>query len=141
MRPFEAETCPDMSGCSVLVVEDDPELRTIYEEVLSDGGFAVTAARDGVDALEKLAAGVDPCVLVIDLRMPRMSGWELADRLRADERWDRVPLVVVAAYYRIAEEAERLGAQAWLQKPIDLGRLVRVVEDVCGGPGPAHADA
>lgn len=130
-----------MSDRSVLVVEDDPELRTIYEEVLSDGGFAVTAARDGVDALEKLDNGVHPCVLVIDLRMPRMSGWELADRLRADERWNRVPLVVVAAYYRIAEEADRLGARAWLQKPIDLGRLVRVVEDVCGAPRPARPEA
>ena len=46
-----------MSDRPVLVVEDDPELRTIYQEVLSDGGFSVVAARDGVDALEKLNAG------------------------------------------------------------------------------------
>ena len=74
-----------------------------------------------------------PCVLVLDLRMPRISGWELVARLRADDRWDHLPLIIVAAYYRIAEEAERLGAHAWLQKPIDIGRLVGIVEDACGG--------
>lgn len=126
-----------MADRSVLVVEDDPELRTIYQEVLSDGGFDVLAARDGVAALEILDGGTTPCALVIDLRMPRMSGWELADRLRADGRWQEVPLIIVAAYYRIAEEAERLGARAWLQKPIDLGRLVGVVEEVCGSDGAA----
>lgn len=125
-----------MADRSVLVVEDDPELRTIYQEVLSDGGFKVVAARDGLDALEILDGGAMPCVMVLDLRMPRMSGWELADRLHADGRWRHVPLIVVAAYYRIAEEAERLGAHAWLQKPIDLSRLVGAVEEACGRDVP-----
>lgn len=128
-----------MADRSVLVVEDDPELRTIYQEVLSDGGFKVVAARDGLDALEILDGGAMPCVMVLDLRMPRMSGWELADRLHADGRWRHVPLIVVAAYYRIAEEAERLGAHAWLQKPIDLGRLVGAVEEACDGNGRPSA--
>lgn len=130
-----------MSDRPVLVVEDDPELRTIYQEVLQDGGFNVVAARDGLDALELLNAGTMPCVLLTDLRMPRMTGWELVDRMQQDGRWQHLPLVVVAAYYRIAEEAERLGARAWLQKPIDLGRLVSVVEDACCGSTAVHADA
>ncbi len=128
-----------MSDRSVLVVEDDPELRTIYQEVLSDGGFNVMAARDGFAALELLDAGASPCVLVLDLRMPRMSGWELAERLHADGRFSSLPLIVVAAYYRIAEEAERLGARAWLQKPIDLGRLLVIVEEACRGSSSAQA--
>ena len=128
-----------MSDRPVLVVEDDPELRTIYEEVLSDGGFSVVAARDGLDALEKLDAGTMPCVMLLDLRMPRMTGWELAERMRADPRWQGVPFIVVAAYYRIAEEAERIGATAWLQKPIDLTRLVDVVEGACRGSQSADA--
>ena len=121
-----------MAQRSVMVVEDDPELRTIYEEVLSEHGYAVLAARDGVEALEHLDGGSVPCAVLLDLRMPRMTGWELADRLRADSRWTDVPLIVCAAYYRIAEEAARLGARAWMQKPIDLDRLVGVIEDVCG---------
>lgn len=128
-----------MSDRPVLVVEDDPELRTIYEEVLSDGGFSVVAARDGLDALEKLHAGTMPCVMLLDLRMPRMTGWELAERMRADPRWQGVPFIVVAAYYRIAEEAERIGAAAWLQKPIDLTRLVDVVEGACRASQPPDA--
>lgn len=129
-----------MTDRPVLVVEDDPELRTIYQEVLQDGGFKVVAARDGLDALELLNAGTMPCVLLIDLRMPRMTGWEFAEHVQSDARWRHLPLVVVAAYYRIAEEAERLGASAWLQKPIDLGRLVSVVEDACRASRAAHVD-
>lgn len=124
-----------MAHRSVMVVEDDPELRTIYEEVLSEHGFDVLAARDGVEALEHLDGGSVPCAVLLDLRMPRMTGWELADRLHADSRWSDVPLIVCAAYYRIAEEAARLGARAWMQKPIDLSRLVGVIEDVCGTDG------
>jgi chemosensory pili system protein ChpA (sensor histidine kinase/response regulator) len=122
-----------MAQRSVMVVEDDPELRTIYEEVLTEHGYNVLAARDGLEALERLDGGLVPCAVLLDLRMPRMTGWELADRMRADSRWSGVPLIVCAAYYRIAEEAARVGARAWMQKPIDLSRLVGVIEDVCRG--------
>jgi chemosensory pili system protein ChpA (sensor histidine kinase/response regulator) len=120
-----------MAQRSVMVVEDDPELRTIYEEVLTEHGYDVLAARDGVEALERLDGGLVPCAVLLDLRMPRMTGWELADRMHADSRWSGVPLILCAAYYRIAEEAARVGARAWMQKPIDLSRLVGVIEDVC----------
>jgi two-component system chemotaxis response regulator CheY len=94
----------------------------------------VVSAADGIQALEVLERGDVPCVMLLDLRMPRMDGWELAERLRQREEWSRVPLVVVAAHYRVEEEARQLGALGWLQKPVEVDRLLEVVDRVCRSP-------
>ena len=107
----------------VLVVEDDPALREIYAGALRGYGHDVRIAGDGAEALERLENGWEPCVVFLDLRMPGMDGWELTRRLRADPRWRDLPVVVVAAHFRIDREAVEIGAAAWLQKPFDLARL------------------
>ncbi|HET6744344.1 MAG TPA: response regulator [Candidatus Limnocylindria bacterium] len=110
-------------GHQVLVVEDDPALREIYAGALRGYGHDVRTAADGSAALDTLRNGWEPCVVFLDLRMPGMDGWELSRRLREDERWKSLPVVVVAAHFRIDQEAAELGAAAWLQKPFDLARL------------------
>jgi CheY-like chemotaxis protein len=107
----------------VLVVEDDPALRDIYAGALTGYGHEVRTAADGAAALDCLSNGWAPCVIFMDLRMPGMDGWELTRRLRADSRWRDLPVVVVAAHFRIDREAAEIGAAAWLQKPFDLARL------------------
>lgn len=107
----------------VLVVEDDPALRDIYAGALRGYGHEVRTAADGTAALDCLANDWSPCVVFLDLRMPGMDGWELTRRLRADQRWRELPVVVVAAHFRIDQEAADIGAAAWLQKPFDLARL------------------
>jgi CheY-like chemotaxis protein len=115
----------------VLVVEDDPALREIYAGALRGYGHAVRTARDGSEALERLANGWAPCVVFLDLRMPGMDGWEFSRRLHADERWRDVPVVVVAAHFRIDREASEIGASSWLQKPFDLARLDEETQALC----------
>jgi CheY-like chemotaxis protein len=110
-------------GHQVLVVEDDPALREIYAGALRGYGHDVRTAADGAAALDALISGWEPCVVFLDLRMPGMDGWELSRRLREDERWKALPVVVVAAHFRIDQEAAEIGAAAWLQKPFDLARL------------------
>lgn len=112
---------------SVLIVEDDPALRELYADVLRDEGWLVQQAGDGLEALDLLAAGTPPCVVVLDLRMPRMDGWELASRLREHG----LPFVLVAAHYRIQEEARNVGARWWLQKPVAIDRLLAIVAEAC----------
>jgi CheY-like chemotaxis protein len=116
----------------VLVVEDDPALREIYAGALRGYGHEVRTAGDGAEALDRLANGWAPCVVFLDLRMPGMDGWELSRRLRADERWRGVRVVVVAAHFRIDREAAEIGAAAWLQKPFDLARLDEETKAHCG---------
>lgn len=119
------------SSPRVLVVDDDDALREIYVDALTGSGYEVRGAPDGRAALEILESGWQPCVIFLDLRMPGMDGWELARRVRADERWNDVRIVVVAAHFRIDREAAQLGASAWLQKPFDLGRLEQHARSLC----------
>lgn len=116
----------------VLLVEDDPALREIYAGALRGYGHDVRTAGDGAEALQRLANGWEPCIVFLDLRMPGMDGWELSRRLHADERWRDVPVVVVAAHFRIDREAAEIGASSWLQKPFDLARLDEETKALCG---------
>ena len=118
-------------GHRVLLVEDDPALRQVYAGSLSELGHAVRAAGDGAAALTLLVNGWKPCVVFLDLRMPGMDGWEFARRLRAEDRWKDLPIVVVAAHFRIDREAREIGAAAWLQKPFDLNRLDEQIRRFC----------
>ncbi len=115
------------TGGSVLVVEDDPSLRALYVEILRDEGWHVLQAGDGLEALEVLDLAARPCVAIVDLRMPRMDGWQLAAHLRQRG----LPFVVVAAHYRIQEEAAQVGTRWWLQKPVAIDRLLDVVSRAC----------
>lgn len=116
---------------NALVVEDDAALRGIYADALRDFGHDVRTASDGADALRILEAGWMPCVVFLDLRMPGMDGWELTHRLRSDERWRTIRVVVVAAHFQVDREAREVGADAWLQKPFDLARLDEHARGLC----------
>lgn len=118
-------------GHRVLVVEDDPALREVYAGSLLELGYAVRTAGDGAAALNQLDSDWKPCVVFLDLRMPGMDGWEFARRLRSEDRWKKLPIVVVAAHFRIDQEAREVGAAAWLQKPFDLGRLDEQIRKHC----------
>ncbi len=118
-------------GHRVLVIEDDPALREIYAGSLSERGHTVRTAANGADALQRLSDEWTPCVIFLDLRMPGMDGWEFAQRIRSDERWKELPIVVVAAHFRIDQEAREIGAAAWLQKPFDLSRLEEQIDAYC----------
>ncbi len=80
---------------SVLVVEDDDSARSFFVEALTDAGHAVSTAIDGADALERLQAGSAPCVVLTDLRMPRMDGWELSRAVAKDPQLASIPVVVM----------------------------------------------
>jgi two-component system, chemotaxis family, chemotaxis protein CheY len=102
----------------------------VYADVLRDDGWDVHAARDGLEALKVLEDGADPCVVVLDLRMPRMDGWTLVAELRR-RHLDSRPFVVMAAHYQLQEEARRLGVKWWLQKPVGIARLLDTVAEAC----------
>ena len=115
----------------VLVVEDDPALREIYAGALRGFGHEVRTAVDGSAALDALSNGWRPCVVFLDLRMPGMDGWEFSRRLRADDKYADVRVVVVAAHFRIDQEAAEIGADGWLQKPFDLLKLDEETRTLC----------
>ena len=114
------ETPEDMAA-KVLVVDDDAAVSYIVAETLRDEDFSVSVAGNGLEALQLLEDGLDPDALVVDLAMPVMDGRELVREMR-ERGWD-VPVLVLSAV-GARQAMKELGAEASLEKPFDLDRLV-----------------
>lgn len=114
----------------VLIVEDDPDLLSLVAMILRDAGYDVAAAEDGLQALARIEERM-PGVILLDMRMPVMNGWEFAREYRA--RFARAaPIVVVTAAEDARARAQEIGADAWLEKPFDLDDVVRTVARFLG---------
>ena len=115
----------------VLVVEDDPDLLAALSGALEEEGFGVSRARHGLDALGQLRAGRRPCVILLDLMMPIMNGWQFRHEQRQDSELSKIPVVVVSAKTDSAQHAAWLEADAYLEKPLSFGKLVEIVNRFC----------
>ena len=109
-------------GPLVLVVDDDDDLREVLSEILDARGYAVDTAPDGAAALARLRGGLAPAIILLDLRMPRMSGWEFCREQQRDPRLAGIPVLVLSGG-STRGVAESLGARDVLSKPIDLDEL------------------
>jgi CheY-like chemotaxis protein len=120
----------------VMVVDDDPDIRTMMELVLEGSGYAVTSAGDGAEALHKLEDGMGlPCLILLDLRLPGMDGQQFREAQLADPRLARVPVTVVSGDGDIAARATALGTDHYLMKPVPLDALLEEVGRYCCGRG------
>jgi CheY-like chemotaxis protein len=111
---------------TVLVVEDDDDLREVVTQTLQRKAFVVLSARDGQEALEQLELHPQVNLVLLDLMMPRMSGWEFRRRQLADPRFASVPVVVMTATTSLDEAA--IVADDILRKPLSLSALVAAIE-------------
>jgi len=113
---------------SVLIVEDDPDIRELLGAFLELHGCTALLACEGREALEMLRRGASlPSFVLLDLTMPGMNGAEFRAAQAEDPRLSGIPVVVVSADPDIRREAERLGATAFLKKPIETDALLRLV--------------
>lgn len=113
------DTVEPKSRGAVLVVDDDDDVRSELRDVLESENYVVLEARDGKEALETLRAGTAPGIrlIVLDLVMPCMSGWELVDLLRRDPTLRRIPVLVMSGM-PVHGDASGIGAtMSWLRKP------------------------
>jgi CheY-like chemotaxis protein len=117
---------------NILVVEDNDDVREMMAVTLELEGHEVATAVNGRDALEKLhSAERRPCLILLDLMMPVMNGWEFRRALERDPEFHDVPVVVVSA--ATGEMIQRAEAIAYLPKPLDMDELLDVVCDFCDG--------
>ena len=115
------------AGHDILIVDDDPDIRDALGEFLRYEGYGVHAATDGRDALDRLELGLRPDVILLDLMMPVLNGFDVLNALQARSDWKTIPVVVVSA--NRGYEAEDLpGATSILRKPVNLDRLIAAVE-------------
>ena len=117
---------------SVLVAEDDPGISRMIKLVLEDEGYAVTIARDGAEALA-LVRSLCPDVLLLDLRLPVLSGEEVASSILALPESSRPRLVVTSASSRLKEISEKIGADGFIQKPFELDDLIAATQRALAG--------
>jgi CheY-like chemotaxis protein len=111
----------------VLVVDDDPDIRDALCFVIEGAGYEVRSADNGREALERMRTEARPAVVILDLMMPVMNGWQFRDEQSRDPALADVPVVVLTGDGRIAAKAATLGAQGYLKKPVELSALLATV--------------
>jgi CheY-like chemotaxis protein len=112
---------------TVLLVEDDDELRETMRDALELNGYVVIGAEDGQAAYEELDRIERICMVLLDLLMPRMNGWEFLEKLRERPELADVSVIV----HTSAPSEAPVGATRVLQKPLELRRLLWVVQESC----------
>ena len=120
----------------VLVVDDDESHRTLICDLLQEMGYATRGAGNGREALDTLEEEL-PLAVLLDLRMPVMSGWALLEALRKLPRARGLPILIISAY-GFEWEAELVGANGYVSKPVDLERVRETVIRIVGPPPAAE---
>jgi chemosensory pili system protein ChpA (sensor histidine kinase/response regulator) len=131
-RP-RAPVMPISTQPLVMIVDDSLTVRKITSRLLTRAGFAVCTARDGVDALQLLTEQV-PDVILLDIEMPRMDGFEFAKTIKGDAKYHNIPIIMITS--RTAEKhrnrAAELGVDMYLGKPYQEDELLRHLREMTG---------
>ena len=117
---------------TVLTVDDSRTMRDMLLMALSEAGFEVLQAVDGLDGLEALETRSAPDVIVTDINMPRLDGFGFIERLRQDPRWRATPILVLTTESDPAKKARarEAGATGWIVKPFNADKLVDAIRRV-----------
>lgn len=118
--------------CSVLIVEDDPDILQLLQTTLTFNGYRVGTARNGQEGLEAVQKE-RPDLVIADIMMPKLDGFGLVNRLRISPETREVPVVVITATYISPEDrefAQNIGATRFIQKPIDLEKFLGTIREL-----------
>jgi CheY-like chemotaxis protein len=124
------------SARAVLLVDDDPDIRDSVGECLRDEGYEVHTARNGQEALDRLNFGLRPSVILLDLMMPVLNGFEVLNALRGRQDWQGIPVVIVSAN-RGYEAGDMGGVFGVLRKPVPLEKMLSLIERAVAAALPA----
>jgi CheY-like chemotaxis protein len=112
----------------VMVVEDDYAIRETLRELLEEEGYRVTQAANGAEALARLRdTDGPPSLILLDLMMPVMDGWEFRHAIADDPRLSEIPVIVISADHSLDTKVSSLHVQGWLAKPFELDQLLATI--------------
>ncbi|HEV7129517.1 MAG TPA: response regulator [Ktedonobacterales bacterium] len=120
----------------VLVVDDDQDIRNVLRDLLSDEGYQVSLASDGAEGLRLLASASEPLVVLLDLMMPRVDGFEVCRRLAADSHLRDSHAVVLMSARRNLETADHTAVTATIPKPFEIDDLLTLVDRLASPTTP-----
>ncbi len=128
-----------VSEKKILVVDDEPDVRSLLSTCIQDAGFIVSSAVDGQDALEKIDRELFD-LIILDMVMPRMSGIELIRALRKNEKWSKLPVIVITAHAKnefVSEDIKSFNAfksglkpRRTIEKPVTPEKLVKTICEI-----------
>ncbi len=116
---------------SVLVVDDDADILEIVAMILAGEGYQVLTAADGAQALDVLRHGSAPSLILLDMMMPTMDGWQFREAQTADPALAMVPVIVLTGDGNAAQKAHAIRADGYLKKPVELPELLEAVRRAC----------
>ena len=119
---------------NILLIEDEVDIRTILKDALEWEGYRVYTASNGKEGMEILLEMPTPCLILLDLMMPVMNGWEFADALETYRAYADIPIVTLSAF---SDPEKRIRANGSIKKPVDLDVLFALVSKHCGS-GDSH---
>ena len=114
----------------ILIIEDEKSIQEALKVALEMEGYIVFTADNGQEGLDKLPTIPTPCLILLDLMMPVMNGWEFAEIVSKDITLATIPVVLVTAY---GDRAREVTSKAIIKKPIDLDLLLKTVQKWCEG--------
>lgn len=119
----------------ILLVEDNPQNRYLVTFLLDKHGYTVDVAEDGEQALEMLETGPAPNVILMDMQLPKIDGYEATRRIKADERFRHIPLVALTAHSMKGDRGKALeaGCDEYVTKPVDAEALVLLIARLIAG--------
>ena len=120
-----------MSLGTVVVVEDDLDIREVVRMVLEANGYTVLEAAEGAEALSVVRQSRRPCVILLDLMMPGLDGFQFREAQLQDPAIAAIPVIIVSGGGGIPEKAAKLGAAGYLVKPTDVQRMLTLVGEHC----------
>jgi len=121
----------DLSCASILVVDDDPDIRSSLTEILDNEGYRVAGARNGREALEYLGRRTLPSLILLDMIMPEMDGWLFRREQQKRPDLASIPVVILSSHGDVRDAALLLGVADYLRKPLRLDSLLEIAERYC----------
>jgi chemosensory pili system protein ChpA (sensor histidine kinase/response regulator) len=139
-RPEQEITGQDKGRLLVMVVDDSITVRKVTTRLLERQGFEVLTAKDGIDAMGAMQDRL-PDMMLLDIEMPRMDGFELASHMRNDERLRHIPITMITSRTgdKHRERARQIGIDHYLGKPYQEHELLETINRLVGLPGEARA--
>jgi two-component system chemotaxis response regulator CheY len=123
----EFSTAQSSGSKTVLVIEDDEDVRSVICDVLEDSGYLASGARNGQQAIELLESGLRPKLIVLDLTMPIMDGWSFRHWQLGESTVASIPVLLLSAIRNLGAEADELATVGVIEKPVDLDSLLDAV--------------